>query len=113
MQTPAAAAPERSLDQRMEALKHANDIRSRRARFKAQVKRSRNGGGKKQALELLTEVPEWAGSMKVLDLLMAVPKIGRVKANRILGRARISVSKTMGGLTERQRTELRAEVQTL
>lgn len=113
MQTPEAAAPERSLAQRMEALKHANDIRSRRARFKAQAKRSRNGGGKKQALQLLTEVPGWAGSMKVLDLLLAVPKIGRVKANRILAKTRISPSKTLGGLTERQQVEVRAEIRTL
>jgi hypothetical protein len=105
MQT--STAPDRSLDQRMEALKRANDIRSKRAVFKAQMKRSRsNGGGKAQALELLTEVPGWAASMKVPDLLMAVPKIGRVKTNRILAKARISPSKTMGGLTERQRGEL-------
>ena len=40
-----------------------------------------------------------------LDLL-AVPKYGRVKVNRILTHCRISPSKTIGGLSERQRNEL-------
>ena len=39
-------------------------------------------------------------------MLLAVPKYGRVKANRILNQCRISPSKTIGGLSERQRTEL-------
>lgn len=104
------AAPERTLDQRMAALRKGNDIRSRRARFKAQMRASRNGGGKAQALELLTEVPDWAGTMKAPDLLMAVPKIGRVKCNRILNTCRIAPSKTIGGMTERQRRELSNEI---
>ena len=41
-----------------------------------------------------------------LDLLLAVPKYGRVKVNRILTHCRISPSKTIGGLSERQRNEL-------
>ena len=43
---------------------------------------------------------------KVFDMLLAVPKYGRVKTNRILNQCRISPSKTIGGLSERQRTEL-------
>jgi hypothetical protein len=42
----------------------------------------------------------------VFDMLMAVPKFGRVKAARLLNQCRISQSKTVGGLSERQRTEL-------
>jgi hypothetical protein len=38
--------------------------------------------------------------------LLAVPKYGRVKVNRILTQCRISPSKTVGGLSERQRNEL-------
>jgi hypothetical protein len=37
---------------------------------------------------------------------MAVPKYGRVKANKVLGTCRISPSKTIGGLSARQRDEL-------
>jgi hypothetical protein len=43
---------------------------------------------------------------KVFDMLMAVPKFGRVKASRFLNTCRISQSKTVGGLSDRQRTEL-------
>jgi hypothetical protein len=42
----------------------------------------------------------------VFDLLLAVPKYGRVKVNKILSQCRISPSKTLGGLSERQRGEL-------
>jgi hypothetical protein len=42
----------------------------------------------------------------VFDILMAVPKFGRVKAARFLNQCRISQSKTVGGLSERQRAEL-------
>ena len=37
------AAPERSLDQRMEALKRANDIRTARAKLKKDLKAGRAG----------------------------------------------------------------------
>ena len=49
---------------------------------------------------------EWVETAKVFDMLMAVPKFGRVKAARLLNQCRISQSKTVGGLSERQRTEL-------
>ncbi len=45
-------------------------------------------------------------SAKVFDMILAVPKYGRVKANKILTQCRISPSKTIGGLSERQRAEL-------
>ena len=45
-------------------------------------------------------------SAKVFDMILAVPKYGRVKANKILNQCRISPSKTIGGLSERQRAEL-------
>jgi len=37
---------------------------------------------------------------------LAVPKYGRVKANRLLERCRVSPAKTVNGLTPRQRKEL-------
>jgi hypothetical protein len=96
-----AAAPERSLDQRMDALKRANDIRSSRARLKKDLK-----AGKASIHALLLDPPEYVMTAKVFDMLLAVPKYGRVKTNRILNQCRISPSKTIGGLSERQRAEL-------
>ncbi|HWE14554.1 MAG TPA: integration host factor, actinobacterial type [Solirubrobacteraceae bacterium] len=95
------AAPERSLMQRMEALQRANDIRSRRAQLKRDLK-----AGRQPIHELLLEPPDYLQTAKVFDLLLAVPKYGRVKVNKILSQCRISPSKTLGGLSERQRGEL-------
>lgn len=96
-----AQAPARSLDQRMEALKRANDIRVRRARLKKALK-----DGTVQIDEILTQPPEYVATAKVFDILVAVPKFGRVKAGKLLTQCRISQSKTVGGLSERQRAEL-------
>jgi hypothetical protein len=96
-----AQAPQRSLDQRMEALKRANDIRVRRAKLKKDLK-----DGRVQIESVLDNPPEYVSTAKVFDILMAVPKFGRVKAARLLNQCRISQSKTVGGLSDRQRTEL-------
>jgi ribosomal protein S13 len=55
---------------------------------------------------LLLNPPACLASAKVLDLLLALPTVGRVKATKVLNSARVSPSKTFGGLSERQRTEL-------
>ena len=98
---PAGAAPERSLTQRMDALRRANEIRTRRATLKRELK-----AGRTQIHGLLLDPPEYLLTAKVFDLLLAVPKYGRVKVNRILTQCRISPSKTIGGLSQRQRAEL-------
>jgi hypothetical protein len=94
-------APLRSLDQRMEALRRANDIRVRRAQLKKDLKDGQVGID-----GILLDPPDYVSTAKVFDMLMAVPKFGRVKASRLLNQCRISQSKTVGGLSERQRTEL-------
>src|SRR5881275_3492485 len=96
-----AQAPARSRDQRMEALKRANDIRVRRAKLKKDLK-----DGRVRIQAILSNPPEYVSTAKVFDILMAVPKFGRVKAARFLNQCRISQSKTVGGLSERQRAEL-------
>lgn len=79
----------------------ANEIRTKRAQLKRDLK-----AGKVNIDALLLKPPEWLGSAKVFDIILAVPKYGRVKVNRILNQCRISPSKTIGGLSERQRSEL-------
>jgi hypothetical protein len=73
------AAPERSLHQRMDALRHANEIRSRRAQLKRDLK-----AGRQPIHELLLDPPDYLLTAKVFDLLLAVPKYGRVKVNKVL-----------------------------
>jgi hypothetical protein len=95
------SAPNRSLEQRMTALEHANEIRMARAQLKRELK-----AGRVTIHALIATPPEYLETAKVFDLLMAVPKYGRVKVNKILTRCQIMPSKTIGGLTERQRGEL-------
>ena len=101
--TPAkpVAAPERSLNQRMDALTKANEIRTARAQLKRDLK-----SGRVSIHTLLLEPPHYLETAKVFDMMLAVPKYGRVKVNKILQACRISPSKTIGGLSDRQRDEL-------
>lgn len=98
---PTTAAPNRNLVQRMEALGRANEIRTKRATLKRDLK-----AGRASIHLLLMEPPEFIDTAKVFDILLAVPKYGRVKCNKVLQVCRISPSKTVGGLSERQRAEL-------
>lgn len=93
--------PDRSLTQRMDALGRANEIRTTRADLKKDLK-----AGKVSIINYILDPPEWLLTAKMFDLLIATPKYGRVKVNRILTQCRISPSKTVGGLSERQRGEI-------
>lgn len=95
------STPERSLNQRMDALARANRIRTERAQLKRDLK-----AGRLSIHTLLLKPPEYVETAKVFDMLLAVPKYGRVKVNKILANCRISPSKTIGGLSDRQRSEL-------
>ena len=97
----ATAVPERSHEQRLRALRRANEIRSKRAQLKRDLK-----AGKTKIEALLLDPPDYVMSAKAFDMILAVPKYGRVKANKILTQCRISPSKTIGGLSQRQRGEL-------
>lgn len=104
MSTPpgtSAQTPERTRQQRIEALQRANGIRTERARLKECLK-----SGEARISQVLEEPPEYVHTAKVFDLIMAVPKFGRVKTARIMERCRVSPSKTVIGLTPRQRREL-------
>lgn len=93
--------PDRSLAQRREALNRANEIRIERAELKRDLK-----SGRVQIQDLLLDPPMWLETMKVFDLMLAVPKYGRVKVNKILQQCRVSPSKTVGGMSKRQRIEV-------
>jgi len=92
----------------MDALSRANEVRVLRAQLKRDLKAGRVSIG-----ALLLDPPACLGAAKVFDMLLAVPKYGRVKANRILNQCRISPSKTIGGLSERQRAELVSQLHKL
>jgi hypothetical protein len=96
-------APERTIDQRLTALERANEIRVWRAQLKKDLTAGRTAVA---PLLLASPVDDRLATMKVFDLVIALPRYGRVKANRILRECRVSPSKTIGGLSPRQRREL-------
>lgn len=96
-----ARTPERSLEQRKTALQRANKIRSSRSSYKRDLR-----AGRKDLSEVILNPPEWMHTAKIYELLLAVPKIGRVKASKAIAAARVSHSKTVGGLSPRQRHDL-------
>jgi hypothetical protein len=85
----------------MEALNRANEVRVQRAELKRRLK-----DGTASIHAILEDPPDYVLTAKVYDMLVAVPKFGRVKASRFLNQCRISQSKTVGGLSDRQRAEL-------
>ena len=85
----------------MDALSRANEVRALRAQLKRDLKARKVSIG-----ALLVDPPPYLETAKVFDMVLALPKVGRVKATKILNSCRVSPSKTFGGLSERQRAEL-------
>jgi hypothetical protein len=96
-----ASVPGRSREQRLRALRLANEIRSARAKLKKEL-----ASGTIELAQILAQPPECARTARVRDILLVLSKIGSVKAGRILADCGIAHSQTLGGLTERQCTEL-------
>jgi CheY-like chemotaxis protein len=86
---------------RMTALRHANQVRSARAKLKQDVRE-----GNVRLEQILATDADYLASAEVFDLLVAVPNIGPVKAGRLITTARISPAKTAGELSKRQRDSL-------
>lgn len=95
------SVPDRSLDQRMRALEKANEIRFFRANLKRDLKAYRVG-----ILDILSDPPEQLDSMKVFELLLSVPTLGRAKVTKMMNACHMSPSKTISGMTHRQKSEL-------
>lgn len=72
------SAPNRTYEQRMDALNRANEIRGKRAQLKRDVRAGLEG-----LVPLLGNPPEYIGTMKVMDLMLATPKYGRADLNAL------------------------------
>ena len=82
----------------MIALRQANQVRGN-----AGETQTGSAWGMVRLEQILATRAGYLASAEVFDLLVAVPKIGPVKAAHLLSIARISPSKTVGDLSERQR----------
>jgi hypothetical protein len=87
--------------QHMQALAQANRVRLARAELKRQV-----AEGEATVAEIVLACPWEAESMAIADLLLSQHRWGRERCRRFLGSIRISETKTIGSMTERQRNEL-------
>ena len=89
--------------QHMQALEQANRVRLARAALKRRV-----GTGDLAAAEVIVTCPWEAQSMPIMDLLMSQRRWGRTRCRKFLTSIRMSETKTVGSLTERQRRTLAA-----
>jgi hypothetical protein len=96
-----AGVPGRSREQRLRALEQANEVRTARAKLKKEL-----ASGKIELVQVVADPPACVRMARVRDVLLVLPKIGSVRAGRILAQCGIAHSKTLSGLTDRQRGEL-------
>jgi hypothetical protein len=99
-------APSRSHEQRMGALRLANETRMARAELKRRIFAEHGQASRLAAARVLRDVPVEARRMKVDDLLRAVRGIGEQRSRRWRATIGASTSKTVGGLSRRQRIAL-------
>lgn len=86
----------------MAALAKANDIRTRRSKLKKDLKKRH----RRLADVLLPEIEDCIVTMRVFDLLVACPAIGRVKAANICKRLGVRPSVYLPQLSPPRRQQL-------
>ena len=96
-----AAATIAPAPQHLRALARANEVRLARAELKRPV-----GDGEINAAHVILECPWEAASMTVSDLLTSQRRWGSTRCRKLLQSVPMSENKTVGSMTERQRTAL-------
>jgi hypothetical protein len=100
------ALPTLTPEQRQAALDKAAASRRERAEVKNRLKHS--GASLREVIEA-GQANEVIGKMKVLDLIQAMPGIGKVRARQIMEKVKISESRRVRGLGSKQAAALVAE----
>lgn len=97
----ATMAPARP--QHMQALQRANEVRLARAELKRRV-----GEGAVTVDEVILTCPWEAASMTIAELLTSQRRWGTTRCNKFLAGIGMPETKTVGSMTERQRSLLAA-----
>jgi hypothetical protein len=92
--------------QHLQALQRANRVRLARAELKRRI-----AEGETTAAEVILTSPWEASSMALGDVLMSQRRWGGTRCRKFLAMFRISETKTVGSLTERQRHALAAQLE--
>lgn len=100
------ALPQLTAEQRTAALAKAAVARKSRAELKERLKR---GGTDLKQVLADSEDDEILGKMKVSALLEALPKVGKVNAQKIMEELEIAPTRRLRGLGDRQRKALLAK----
>ena len=91
--------------QHLQALQRANRVRLARAELKRRI-----ADGEISAAEVILDSPWEASSMAIGDVLMSQRRWGGTRCRKFLAMFRISETKTVGSLTERQRHAIAAQL---
>jgi hypothetical protein len=89
----------------LRALDRANRVRLARAELKREI-----ADGSRTVADVVGECPWESASMTIADLLMSQHRWGRTRCRRFLASMPMSETKTIGSMTERQRTQLAARL---
>ncbi|WP_435768527.1 integration host factor, actinobacterial type [Nocardioides sp. SYSU DS0651] len=100
------ALPPLTPEQRQAALEKAAAARRERAEVKNRLK---NSGASISEILQQGQVNEVVGKMKVIDLLQAVPGLGKVRARQTMERLGIAESRRVRGLGAKQIAALERE----
>ncbi|MGH3472530.1 MAG: integration host factor, actinobacterial type [Nocardioidaceae bacterium] len=100
------AVPELTAEQRQAALEKAAVVRRERAAVKNRLK---NSGASLPEIVHDGQRNEAIGKMRVLDLLQAMPGLGKVRARNVMQRLGISESRRVRGLGANQVAALERE----
>lgn len=86
-----------ALAQRLDALKNANTVRTDRKKLKRDL-----AGGRRSIGTVLANPPACIHSAKISDLLIELPRYGRVRVDKVLTSCRIPANTRVDALSEQQ-----------
>lgn len=89
--------------QHMVALRKAERVRVERARIKRELHALPHDEGRVEAARLIVNPPAELQNMTLFEFLGAIRRVGRTRVKRWLNELRMSESRTIGALTDRQR----------
>lgn len=96
------ALPTLSLEEKKKALKKAQEVRSKRAKIRQNLK-----NGKTTIREVLANInDDVVAKMRVVYLLESLPRIGKVKTKKIMTDIGIDETRRFQGLGNRQKQAL-------
>lgn len=97
------ALPSLTPDEKKKALEKAQDMRKKRAELRLQLKK-----GDKKFADVVSSDDPVIQRMKVSYLLKSLPRVGKVKADKIMDEVGIDESRRVQGLGKRQKEALLA-----